>query len=105
MERTIIGEFDTRRNAELAVEHVVQECGVPRGKVFIQPIGQANSAGMRAAGADAKAAPELEGHQKLEGALEVSADLHDGEAERIADALRRAGATAVREKQAGVHES
>jgi hypothetical protein len=27
LERTIIGEFDTRRGAELAVEHVVQECG------------------------------------------------------------------------------
>jgi hypothetical protein len=37
LESTIIGEFDTRRGAELAVEHVVQECGVPQSDVFIQP--------------------------------------------------------------------
>ncbi|WP_314963092.1 hypothetical protein [Bradyrhizobium cosmicum] len=37
MESTIIGGFDTRRGAELAVEHVVQECGVPRSDVFVQP--------------------------------------------------------------------
>ena len=98
MDSTIIGTFDTRRNAELAVEHVVQECDVARGNVFIQPIGGANSAGTRAAGADAKAAPEPEGHQKLEGALEVSVDLHGGDPERIANALKIAGATAVRKK-------
>ncbi|WFU58461.1 hypothetical protein QA639_13610 [Bradyrhizobium pachyrhizi] len=37
MERTPIAEFDTRRAAELAVEHVVQECGVQRTYVFVQP--------------------------------------------------------------------
>lgn len=96
MESTIIGEFDTRRNAELAVEHVVQECGVPRENVLIRPIGPDNSAGTRAAGADAKAAPEPEGHQKLEGALEVSVNLPGGDAGPIADALKSAGARAVR---------
>lgn len=30
METTIIGTFETRREAELAVEHVVQEHGVQR---------------------------------------------------------------------------
>ena len=98
MESTIIGEFDTRRNAELAVEHVVQECGVPRGNVFVQPVGRANSSGTRAAGADAKASPAPEGQQKLEGALEVSVDLHGGDPDKIADALRSVGAAAVRRK-------
>ncbi|WP_245326637.1 hypothetical protein [Bradyrhizobium sacchari] len=43
-----------------------------RGDVFIQPAGGANSAGARAAGADAKVAPEQDGRQKLEGVIEVS---------------------------------
>ncbi|MBR0741005.1 hypothetical protein JQ581_29135 [Bradyrhizobium liaoningense] len=57
MESTIIGAFDTRRGAELAVEHAVQECGVARSDVFVQPAGGTNACG----GADGKAAsaPEL----------------------------------------------
>jgi hypothetical protein len=92
----IIGEFDTRRGAELAVEHIVQECGVPRKDVFVQPTRGANSAGTRVAGADAKAAPHPEGHQKLDGSLEVSVDFHGDDAGRISDALKDAGAKAVR---------
>jgi hypothetical protein len=96
VEATIIGEFDTRRDAELAVEHVVQECGVPRSDVFVQPVGGTNTAGTRPAGADAKAAPKPEGHQKLEGPLEVSVDFHGDDPEKISKALKSAGATAVR---------
>jgi hypothetical protein len=59
LESTIIGEFDSRRDAELAVEHVVQDCGVPRSDVFVQPVGGANTAGTRPAGLDAKAARRL----------------------------------------------
>lgn len=98
MESTIIGEFDTRRGAELAVEHVVQECGVPRSDVFVQPAGGANTVGTHAAGADVKAAPAPEGRQKLEGLIEVSVDFHGDAPEKIADALRGAGAKTVRTK-------
>ena len=98
MEATIIGEFDSRRAAELAVEHVVQECGVPRSDVFIQPAGQANSAGTRTAGADAKTSPEPEGRQKLEGALEVSVDFHGDDPNKIAEVMKTTGAKAVRTK-------
>jgi hypothetical protein len=49
VDSTIIGTFDTRRNAELAVEHVVQECDVTRENVFIQPVSSANSAGRQQA--------------------------------------------------------
>ena len=96
MESTIIGEFDSRRGAELAVEHVVQECGVPRTDVFVQPVGSQNTAGTRSAGADAKTTPQPEGHQKLEGLIEVSVDYHGDDPEKIADTLRGAGAKAVR---------
>ena len=98
MESTIIGEFDTRRDADLAVEHVVQECGVPRSDVFVQPTGGANTIGTRPAGADAKTAPAAGGHQKLEGPLEVSVDFHGDDPERIAAALKSLGAKTVRTK-------
>lgn len=91
----MIGECDTRRDAELAVEHVVQECGVPRSDVFVQPVGGANTAGTRPAGADAKAPTTPEAYQKLEGSLEVSVDFHGDDPGRIA-ALKGASAKAVR---------
>lgn len=96
MESTIIGEFDTRRGAELAVEHVVQECGVPRSDVFVQAAGEANTVGTRPAGPDVKSAPAPEGRQKLDGLIEVSVDFHGDAPEKIADAMRSAGARTVR---------
>ena len=96
MESTIIGQFDTRRGAELAVEHVVQEYGIPRTDVFVQPVGEANSAGTHAAGADAKSAPDPQNREKLGGAIEVSVDFHGDDPKLIADALRGAGAKLVR---------
>jgi hypothetical protein len=98
LESTIIGEFDTRRGAELAVEHLVQQCGVARSDVFVQSAGGANTVGTRAAGADAKVAPEAEGHQKLEGSIEVSVDFHGDDPRKIAAALKEAGATGIRTK-------
>jgi len=35
MGRTIIGRFETRRGAELAVEHLAQDLGVERSDIFI----------------------------------------------------------------------
>lgn len=96
MESTITRKFHTRHDAELAVEHVVQDCGVPRGDVFIRPEGAANTAGTRPAGAEA--APTPEAYQKLEGSLEVSLDFHGDDPERIAAALKSTGAKVVRTK-------
>jgi hypothetical protein len=98
MESTLIAEFDTRRAAELAVERVVQEFGVPRSDVFVQPTGSDNTSGNRPAGADAKAAPMPEQGGKFKGAIEVSVDLHGEETTQIEDALKSAGAKSVRTK-------
>jgi hypothetical protein len=98
MESTLVAEFDTRRAAELAVEHVVQECGVSRVDVFVQPTGGDNSSGNRPAGADAKAAPKPEQGGKFDGAIEVSVDFHGEDAKQIEDALKSAGAKSVRTK-------
>ena len=98
MESTLVAEFDTRPSAELAVEHVVQECGVARGDVFVQPTGHENTSGNRPAGADAKATPKPEQGVKLEGPIEVSVDFHGEDATKIADALRSAGGKSIRTK-------
>jgi peptidoglycan hydrolase-like protein with peptidoglycan-binding domain len=84
--------------AELAVEHVVQECGVSRGDVFVQPTGGDNTSGNRPAGTDAKAAPKPERGGKFEGAIEVSVDFHGEDAKQIKEALKSAGAKSVRTK-------
>lgn len=96
MATAIIGQFETRRGAELAVEHVVQEHGIPRTDVSVLPASAANTAGTRAAGPDAKTAPEPEGHERLQGLIEVSVKLSDGEPQPIVDALKSVGAKTVR---------
>lgn len=96
MESTIVACFSTRRDAELAIEHIVQEHGIDRADVFVQAAGAANSAGQRAAGADTQS-----GHRDraalgpdLNGPVEVSVDLHSQhDAARVRDALKQAGAS------------
>jgi hypothetical protein len=98
MERTVIGHFSTRRDAELAIEHVVQEHGVARNDVFVQAAGADNSAGTRAAGADRESGhPGVEKHgsPELKGDVEVSVDCHD---------VAKARAVKVAFEQAGGHE-
>lgn len=51
--RTITGSFSTRRDAEMAVEHLVQEYGLDRSRVQVRPAGEANTSGDVASGADA----------------------------------------------------
>lgn len=43
MERTIVANFDTRRDAETAVEHLVQEHGIDRADIFVRAPGAANA--------------------------------------------------------------
>lgn len=45
--------FDTRERADLAVEHLVQEHGVDRSAIFVEPVDDENSAGIRVSGGDA----------------------------------------------------
>ena len=47
----IKGIFETRREAEMAVEHFVQQMGIERNTIFIEPEGGDNSAGTEIAGA------------------------------------------------------
>lgn len=96
--KTICGTFSTREAAERAVEHLVQEHGIDRADIFVQPEGGDNSAGIEPSGADA--APDLGGPQEaapaLNGAILVSADVADGQSSVVESTLRSAGASDVR---------
>lgn len=51
--QTITGSFNTRREAEMAVEHLVQDYGLDRSLVNVRPAGEDNTSGVVASGADA----------------------------------------------------
>ena len=91
MDKTITACFDTRRSAETAVEHLVQEHGVDRSDVFIAAAGKSNTAGVRPAGADV-----AHGKPKLSGPIEVSVDCHGETSSIVKAALEKAGATHLR---------
>lgn len=94
MPRTIAAQFATRRDAELAIERLVQELGVPREKVTVGPVSAENSAGTQPSGSDRKAAepsPEARGDAALAGAIRVAAELDGGDPRAIEAALRELG--------------
>lgn len=49
---TINATFETRREAELAIEHLVQEHGIDRDDVEVGAEGAQNSVGVEASGSD-----------------------------------------------------
>lgn len=97
MERPIVAHFETRREAELAVEHLVQEHGVARTDIFVRAKGESNSAGVRPAGADVESGHEYEkrGKPELGGEIEVSIDYRGNAPEVIHKALKAAGSRSI----------
>lgn len=98
MSDTIIGRFTNRRDADLAVEHLVQEHGLERADIFVEPEEAGNSAGEVKAGADAESghpgvAPE--GEPVLDGAIIVSVDVNDEKGELVRSALTQTGGEVV----------
>jgi len=99
MGKTIIGTFPTRREVEIAVEHLVQDYGLERSDIFIEPVSGENSAGDSVTGADAESGhagtePDAEG-AAYNGALKVSVDVNEDEDEAVDKAFRDAGAIDV----------
>jgi hypothetical protein len=96
--RTITASFATRREAELAVEHLVQEHGVERSAISVRAAGEANTAGTEAAGADVESGHPGVGKEAsppLAGAVEVCVEHEDGSAD-VQAVLRELGASEVR---------
>ena len=90
MGEKLTAQFETRRDAEMAVERLVQEHEVERGSILISPVGENNSAGEEPGGSDARSgepSTEARTDPKLEGLIEVSVDLQD---DTKVDAIRGA---------------
>lgn len=80
MGTTLKGTFDTRRNAEMAVERLVQEFGIERTDVFVAAAGDENTAGEEPDCSDTEAgapSPESRDDAALNGGITVSVDLED----------------------------
>jgi hypothetical protein len=95
----IIGEFATRREAELAVEHLVQEHGIPRSGVSVHAAGPANTAGSRISGTDIESGHpgmDKDGKPELLGLIEVAVDCDRAKASVVEAALKDAGAKQLR---------
>ncbi|HEX8445986.1 MAG TPA: hypothetical protein VF649_05165 [Sphingomonas sp.] len=86
MATSLTARFNTRREAEMTVERLVQEQGIDRSDIFITADDADNSAGEALAGSDTEAgapSPEDRGDAALNGRVAVSVDLQDDA--RVAD--------------------
>lgn len=80
MPTTLKAHFNTRREAELTVERLVQEYDIDRAAILVAAAGEENSAGVERAGSDdASGAPSEAPRDDaaLEGAVLVRVELSD----------------------------
>ncbi|KQT04883.1 MULTISPECIES: hypothetical protein [unclassified Rhizobium] len=85
---TIRATFKTREAADLAIEHLVQQHGVSRPDIFVQPVASENSAGSAPSGGDVGSNGDARTDAPLESEIEVSADIA---ADKIAAVQRSFG--------------
>ena len=93
--------FETRREAEMTVERLVQEHGVARADIFIAAAGDNNTAGDEQAGSDIEAggpSPESRDDSPLNGAVTVLVDVEDeAKVAKVREAFREFEAADVSE--------
>jgi hypothetical protein len=90
MSTTLTASFETRREAEMTVERLVQQFKIERTDIFVAAEGDENSAGVERAGSDTKAgspSPEDRNDADLAGRVTVSVDIED---ESVAGEVRSA---------------
>jgi len=86
----LTAKFDTRRDAEMTVERLVQQFEIDRAKVVIAADGNENTAGVAEDGSDNKAgepSPEARDDAELNGKVVVTVDVAD---DATADEVRAA---------------
>lgn len=90
MSTSLTAKFDTRREAEMTVERLVQQFKIERTDVFITAEGDDNTAGVEEAGSDTEAggpSPESRDDAELTSRVVVSVDIED---DSLADEVRSA---------------
>jgi hypothetical protein len=76
----LTAKFDTRREAEMTVERLVQQFEIDRAKVVVTAGGDENTAGIEEDGSDNKAgepSPEARGDAELNGKVVVTVEVAD----------------------------
>lgn len=95
--------FDTRREAEMTVERLVQEFDLDRAAIFVAPEGDDNSAGDEQAGSDGNAgapSPEARDDAALRGGIAVTVEVaDDATADKVRDAFGEFDAAGVVETE------
>lgn len=90
MAETITGDFETRREAELAVEHLVQQEGLDRASITLAPAGDRNTVGTKPDGADksdGRAGQQARDDAPTEGAVKITVSISSEKAGAIRQAL------------------
>ena len=98
MPKTITAEFTSRRDAETAVEHLVQEHGLDRGAVRIASASDLNTVGTQAAGADLEGGTRktgTEGEPALAGKIRVSVDVAENETDKAISSFETYGGSRI----------
>ncbi len=76
----LTAKFDTRREAEMTVERLVQQFEIDRSKVIVAADGTENTAGVAEDGSDQKAgdpSPEARDDAELNGKVVVTVEVAD----------------------------
>jgi hypothetical protein len=92
---TIKAVFETREAADLVVEHLVQQHGIPRPDIFIQSTSVNNTAGASPSGGDASHRGGARRDAPLAGEIEVSADIASAMVPAVQRAFGEVGAIRV----------
>jgi hypothetical protein len=90
MPQTLTAKFETRREAEMTVERLVQQFKIERTDVFVAAEGNDNTAGVEEAGSDTEAgtpSPEARNDGAIAGRVIVSVDIED---DQLAEEVRSA---------------
>jgi hypothetical protein len=96
MPQTITGYFDTRRDAEMAVERLVQDQGLDRKRVQAMAEGEDNSSGTVVSGADAADAAAGDTPDGVRrGRIMVRAEVEDDMLEAALASFRDCNATGL----------
>ncbi len=94
MPHTISAEFETRRDAEMSVEHLVQEYGLDRRAISIVSVTAENSAGTQAAGSDldqGRSKDDAATGPALSGKLKVSVQAGDDQKAKVLETFSTYG--------------
>lgn len=98
MPKTLSAEFETRREAEVTVEHLTQEHDIDPGVVSIVPVAAENSAGTAVDGSDNENTGDKAGtqpHPALAGKLKVSVTVDGALADKVLSSFAAYGGKQV----------